>query len=105
MALESTKSRSQVRRSREEWRSLMQRYEASGVTQSAFCREAGVALSTFLSWRHRLGQERARRNASDTDNGAFLSLDEAMDTAGRSGSVVKVTVELGEGVVLHIERA
>ncbi|MDZ7768168.1 MAG: hypothetical protein U5K38_03350 [Woeseiaceae bacterium] len=42
------------RRSREEWLSLMSAYEAGDLSQREFCREQGVAYSTFGYWRKQL---------------------------------------------------
>jgi hypothetical protein len=45
------------RRTRAQWRALVAGYEASGVSQRAFCEQRGVALSTFRYWRARLARD------------------------------------------------
>lgn len=45
------------RRSRAQWRALVVGYEASGLSQRAFCERRGVALSTFRHWREQLAQD------------------------------------------------
>jgi len=42
-----------VRRSREEIDELLAAFESRGQTQEAFCRERGLSVATFSSWRRR----------------------------------------------------
>ena len=49
-----------VRRTEAEWRSILSRYEASGLSESAFCRRSKLARSTFVKWKRRLSQEPLR---------------------------------------------
>lgn len=43
-----------TRRTESDWRAIMARFRRSGKTQEAFCREAGLASSTFQIWSRRL---------------------------------------------------
>ncbi|HEM47626.1 MAG TPA: IS66 family insertion sequence hypothetical protein [Alphaproteobacteria bacterium] len=43
-----------VRRSEAEWRAVLDRYEASGLSESAFCRRAKLPRSSFVKWKRRL---------------------------------------------------
>lgn len=43
-----------VRRTEAEWRALLERFEKSGLSMSAFCRRAGVPRSGLVKWRRRL---------------------------------------------------
>ena len=38
------------------WRSILRRYQRSGLTVRAFCREHGLAVRTFYGWRLALAQ-------------------------------------------------
>ncbi|MEO8035129.1 MAG: hypothetical protein ABI837_11910 [Acidobacteriota bacterium] len=49
--------RKRVQRSDVEWRTILERFDRSGQTQLAFCREAGIPATTFQLWRRRLRQE------------------------------------------------
>lgn len=40
-----------VRRTEPEWRAIQERYEASGLSLSAFCRRAKLPRSSFVKWR------------------------------------------------------
>ena len=52
----------QPKRSREEWRQIVDRYQASGLKAVEFARQEGLNVHTFAWWRHELRQE-ARRTA------------------------------------------
>lgn len=43
----------------ERWRELVSAWEASGLTQSEFCRRRGVHLKTFGRWKRRYAGVRA----------------------------------------------
>ena len=42
------------RRSPAQWHTLIQQWQRSELSQAQFCRERGLALSTFQLWRRRL---------------------------------------------------
>jgi len=43
-----------VRRTEAEWRAVVERFERSGLSVSAFCRRAKVSRGSFEKWRRRL---------------------------------------------------
>jgi hypothetical protein len=43
-----------VRRTELEWRSILARYERSGLSESAFCPDSKLSGSTFMKWKRRL---------------------------------------------------
>ena len=45
-----------VRRTETEWRALIERFENSGLSVSAFCRRAKLSRGTFVAWRRRLAE-------------------------------------------------
>jgi hypothetical protein len=47
-------SNGRVRRTEEEWRTLVARWKKSAVGARVFCRKESVQLSSFLRWRQRL---------------------------------------------------
>lgn len=55
----SEKGQKHEHRSEAEWRTILARFKVSGQSQLAFCREAGIAPTTFQLWRRRLRQDRA----------------------------------------------
>jgi len=51
------KSNSQVaNRRRERWQELLRRWEASGLSQAAFCRRHGIPVWKLAWWRKRLAE-------------------------------------------------
>lgn len=62
--LERTQPRRRVRRSAEQWASLIAAQADSGLSIEAFCRERGLGVSSFHAWRRRLSDERAESAAT-----------------------------------------
>jgi len=58
--------RRRVRRSTDQWASLLAAQADSGMSIVAFCRERGVAVSTFHAWRRRLSGTRAASSSSSS---------------------------------------
>lgn len=52
-----------TQRSEAEWRSIIDEYKTSTLTQKAFCNKHGVAISGFHLWRKRFAAE-SRSSAS-----------------------------------------
>lgn len=44
-----------VRRTEAEWRGLVDRFEQSGLSMTAFCRRAKLPRGSFVKWRGRVG--------------------------------------------------
>ena len=61
---EQAQPRRRVRRSAEQWASLIAAQAASQLPIAAFCRERGLAVSSFHAWRRRLSAERAEAAAT-----------------------------------------
>jgi hypothetical protein len=90
-----------VRRSREQWRELLERFEHSGQSREQFCREQGLTLSSFAHWRRELGKAGARRRAVAS---APFFLEVSPHASGAPGNW-DVELELGAGMVLRLRRA
>ena len=60
---EAASRRRRVRRSAEQWTALIAAQATSGVSTAAFCRERGLAVSTFHAWRRRLSEAQALSSA------------------------------------------
>ena len=98
------------RRSAEQQRRLIGRFERSGLGQSEFCRREGINVGTFYSWR-RKHQEAAHPMAlvnrdsgeeSQRDGGAWLEL--PVGDLSRDGGGWDVELNLGEGITLRLSR-
>jgi putative transposase len=84
---------SSKKHSRGEWERLMASYEASDMTQRAFCAQHGLAYSSFSYWRKQL------RTAAATED--IMPLVE-LPALALSDSAWRVEVDLGQGVVLRL---
>ncbi len=92
------------------------RFERSGKTATAFCKDEGVALSTFYQRRARVKKQEqgrvtgvARRTATFIDAGPLVVTPAAgammrAPSARESDGLVEVRIDLGGGVVLHVSR-
>ena len=93
----------QVRRSAEQWRTLMQQFSTSGLTRDRFCKDQGIALSTFDYWRRKLKQQDVPGHQVDTP--MFVELSSAPASAPASDSPPwDVELQLGDAVILRLRR-
>lgn len=95
------------RRSRSQWRRLMADYEASGQSQQTFCRDHGVALSTFARWRRILAGQTAPMAAEPRGEPERLFTELTVPSPGRvldDTPPWEVELALGAGMVLRIRR-
>lgn len=91
-----------MRRSREEWSSLVSRFEESGQTREAFCAEAGISVSTLRRWCSRFRQG-ARPELSQVP--VFVELP-AEEKPAEEALIQpwEVELQLGGGVLLRLRR-
>jgi len=89
-----------LRRSREEWRALLERFEHSGQGREEFCREQGLTRSSFDRWRRALGRAASGRGAVN-DSALFVEL---TPQASASAGGWDVELALGNGMVLRLRR-
>jgi len=85
------------RKSSAQWRTLMQAYESSDLSQREFCRQQGVAYSTFGYWRSRL---RSTDRPQEAHGGSLVELT-AM-RASDDAAPWRVEIDLGGGVKLRL---
>jgi len=106
-----TDSEGRVRRKRrnaDEWRALLSRFGASGLSVAAFCRGESVSVASFQRWRGRLGIGAGHERPGETVSG-FVDLG-TVAAAGPAGGAqrpagrLELTLDLGGGVVLHLVR-
>lgn len=69
------KSISRKHRSPEQWRDLIQQWQESGLSASAFCKQNDLGYASFCQWRKRLTSEGSRAAEQKTDNAVgFIDL-------------------------------
>ena len=89
-----------ITRSRAQWQSLVEKFNTSGLTKTAFCKRHGIATSCFYRWQKVLAEE----NTQD----AFVDITEpvatarSIDTAPEYRNDWQVELELGAGVILRV---
>ncbi len=87
------------RRSREQWREIIQTYEDSGQSAHSYCDKQGLTLGVFYKW-HRIFKSGMKKEFSP-----FIELPLNFPTTPASGPAEKdwrVELELGEGIVLRL---
>jgi len=77
----------------EAWRETLREFEASGLSQRAFCEAEDLSLSTFGYWRRKLEGMR------EPEEVRFFPLD--FLKGGQGGEGVNLVVELPGGVVMR----
>lgn len=90
------------RRSRAEWRSLLARYSRSELTVAGFCRAEGTCPASFYRWQALLGKEQAcsRVSLAGTSQG-FVDIGPLDNPSHTTSSRLEITLDLGEGLMLH----
>ena len=75
-----------VRRSRKEWKTILRRFESSGLAVQEYCRREGLPLSSFQRWRSRLSAGTAAE---------FVELTPSLSESATSGWALEVTLPHG----------
>ena len=92
-------ARSHVRRGREQWAAIMREYELGGIPAKAFCKQKGLALSTFTRWRRELKLHPVPAQAQ------FVPVTQpATGAPSASQPPLRVELDLGGGMVLRVQR-
>ena len=91
----------QIRRSREEWRELVARFEASGRSREDFCAEMGIGASTLRRWCSRF---RERTPTASTTTPVFVELPDEEKRPATVHRPWEVELQLDAGVVLRLRR-
>jgi transposase-like protein len=84
------------RHSRSDREQLIAQYEASGLKQRVFCKQHGLAYSTFCYWRKQLRQLPSIENHSE-------HLFELPTLLGDKDPDWRVELDLGHGVTLRMK--
>jgi hypothetical protein len=92
-----------VRRTEAEWRGLVERFEQSGLSMTAFCRRVKLPRGSFVKWRRRVGGSRRveRLPRSAPAFVEWIAPSSARAVAGREGGAGEFELSLPGGVVLR----
>lgn len=96
------KSISRKHRSPEQWRALIQQWQQSGLSASAFCKQNDLGYASFCQWRKRLITEIHRAGEEQTDSAAgFIDLG-PMPSAHPPADESHLTIHLRLGAWLNL---
>jgi hypothetical protein len=91
------------RRSRQEWRSLLAKLDESGLGVEAFCRREAISAASLYRWRGLLSGVGA-----DGETAVVSGTPEFVDLGTLNSAVsaarIDLTLDLGDGLVLHLVR-
>jgi hypothetical protein len=96
--------RRRVRRSREQWRELLARFEQSGQKRNQFCAEQGLSMSSFMQWQRKL-REPVAGGANAAEEAVFIELPSDAPGAATPSGPWELELQLGVGVVLRLRRS
>lgn len=92
------------RRSRHQWRSLLAKFDGSGLGVDAFCRREAISAASLYRWRTLLSDGREGGEAEVSKQApAFVDLG-TLTSAGSSRPRLDLKLDLGDGLVLHLVR-
>ena len=92
--------RARAMRTQEQWKALLEEFNTSGLTKSAFCKKHRIATSSLYRWQQLIGD-----HAGDAD---FIDVTEPLANAPEPNPVQmhdndwQVELELGGGMVLRL---
>ena len=89
-----------ARRSEVEWRSILSRYQASGMSVTAFCRQESISTVSFYRWGRKL---REGIESSDRITSAFVDLG-ALNAEPVQRLRLDLKLDFGDGLILHLVR-
>jgi hypothetical protein len=92
-----------VRRTQAEWRGLVERFEKSGLSMTAFCARAKLPRSSLVKWRRRLGGSRGveRPLRSSAAFVEWIAPSSAQAEAAKEKGAGELELSLPGGVVLR----
>ncbi len=98
-----------VRRDRRQWKKIIAEQAVSGLSARSFCQQESVGLVSFYQWRQRLSDEGTGSLTDDQTqkSPSFIDVGPLEGGGGErptGGSGFSLTLDLGEGLKLTLER-
>jgi hypothetical protein len=96
------------RRGRGEWEKIVGEQAGSGLSAAAFCRDKAIGLASFYHWRQRLRKMVSGPVVEIDSAGTFIDMGQIDSSAGSvstGGQAWIVTLDLGEGFKLTLQRS
>ena len=96
------------RRSEEQWRALLDKFEGSGQSAEDFCQREGVSQANLYRWGRRLGNEEAVVDGlggrPDQAVPTFVDVG-LLKSESPSRGRLDLKLDLGDGLILHLVRS
>ncbi len=93
-----------MRRSREEWQALLNRFDARHDSVSTFCKRESISEASYYRWRGLLPAALHRHEpAASSEPNAFLDLGHL--SSSQPGPRFDLKLDLGGGLMLHLVRS
>jgi hypothetical protein len=90
-------SRPYQRKSSEQWHTLVEAQQQSGLSAAKFCEQHNVGYASFCKWKQRLSNS---QNDNELTNADFVDL----SAIAPSSDKWNITLALGDGVELTLSR-
>ena len=99
-----------TRRTKSQWRELIEAQASSELSQKAFCEQQGVSIASFGYWKRKLkpgtdtqGSNRpiVAKPAAETSD-AWIELPLAVQSSKRKTGAWTIELDLGQGVSLRL---
>ena len=102
MNIQSPRNTTKIRRTAEQWQTIMSAFSNSALTQEAFCAQESLAMSTFSKWRRKLTSASADALGDDS-HPMFVDLTR-LTAHDRHHSTWDIELCLGEGISLRLRQ-
>jgi hypothetical protein len=89
-----------IRRSAAQWREILQQFNDSGLSATAFCNRNGMAYGTFVRWRHKLSRPKTT-SVPDKPSSDWLPI-HVTDSVSQPERTWEIEFELPGGVQLRM---
>lgn len=89
-----------VNRSRAQWKSLVEKFNTSGLTKTAFCKRHDIATSCLYRWQKVLAEETTQDTFVDITEPVATAKN--IDLAPENRNHWEVELELGADVILRV---
>jgi len=93
-----------TRRTADQWQSLVEQQQKSGLSGASFCKSEGIAYQSFMSWRKRLESASAISDEPDAKNPKFIELTQPLANIEKQEPHWHIELDLAPGVQLRIAR-
>ena len=96
--------RQKIRRSADEWNSIIADYKTSGLTQRDFCQQRDIAYSSFTNWLIKLKKLRADLSTESSPSALFIDVSADKPLLQTEVNEWDVELAFANGTVLRLKQ-